>query len=54
MEGWLSPWYQKCRSSSRPSTNSAAAYTCPMHPEVVQERPGECPKGCMALERRKQ
>jgi Cu+-exporting ATPase len=25
-------------------------YTCPMHPEVVQEKPGSCPKCGMALE----
>jgi P-type Cu+ transporter len=25
-------------------------YTCPMHPEVVQDRPGACPKCGMALE----
>ena len=27
-----------------------AAYTCPMHPEVRQEKPGDCPKCGMALE----
>src|SRR5437762_4667240 len=27
-----------------------AKYTCPMHPEVVQEGPGACPKCGMALE----
>lgn len=26
-------------------------YTCPMHPEVVQDKPGSCPKCGMALER---
>ncbi|MDD4464971.1 MAG: YHS domain-containing protein, partial [Desulfobacterales bacterium] len=26
------------------------AYTCPMHPEVVQDHPGACPKCGMALE----
>src|SRR5205823_552773 len=25
-------------------------YTCPMHPEVVSDRPGACPKCGMALE----
>src|SRR5699024_6442800 len=25
-------------------------YTCPMHPEVIQEGPGDCPKCGMALE----
>jgi Cu+-exporting ATPase len=27
-------------------------YTCPMHPEIVQDRPGTCPKCGMALEPR--
>lgn len=31
---------------------SAAEYTCPMHPEVVSDRPGSCPKCGMALEPR--
>ncbi|MDE3110969.1 MAG: YHS domain-containing protein, partial [Acidobacteriota bacterium] len=29
---------------------SATQYTCPMHPEVVQQKPGNCPKCGMALE----
>jgi Cu+-exporting ATPase len=28
----------------------AAVYTCPMHPEIRQENPGDCPKCGMALE----
>ena len=28
-------------------------YTCPMHPEVVQDKPGKCPKCGMALEEKK-
>lgn len=32
-----------------PSTESGA-FTCPMHPEVTQNRPGNCPKCGMALE----
>jgi Cu+-exporting ATPase len=31
---------------------AAAEYTCPMHPEVVSDRPGACPKCGMALEPR--
>ncbi|MBU3937578.1 MAG: YHS domain-containing protein, partial [Proteobacteria bacterium] len=28
----------------------AGKYTCPMHPEVVQDKPGACPKCGMTLE----
>jgi len=33
--------------------DAAAVYTCPMHPEVVQNEPGKCPKCGMNLELRK-
>jgi len=29
---------------------AGAAYTCPMHPEILQDKPGSCPKCGMALE----
>ena len=29
---------------------AGAQYTCPMHPEIVQDGPGDCPKCGMALE----
>jgi len=29
---------------------SGSIYTCPMHPEIRQEKPGDCPKCGMALE----
>ena len=45
-----------CQKSDTPATNAAmpsanqmAQYTCPMHPEVVQDKPGTCPKCGMAL-----
>ena len=39
----------KKNHSKSPSTMPAASssmmmYTCPMHPEVVQDTPGKCPK----------
>src|SRR3990172_9317917 len=38
---------------SAPANTAAAAggtrYTCPMHPEIVQDAPGSCPKCGMAL-----
>ncbi len=30
--------------------SSSGKYTCPMHPEIIQENPGDCPKCGMALE----
>jgi len=34
------------------NTNDANTYTCPMHPEVIQNHPGSCSKCGMALEPR--
>ncbi len=31
-------------------SHKANSYTCPMHPEIVQDKPGSCPKCGMALE----
>src|SRR4051812_22335824 len=36
-------------SDGRGSVYGAAAYTCPMHPEVVSEEPGRCPSCGMKL-----
>lgn len=33
-----------------PAASAGASYTCPMHPEIRQDRPGACPKCGMALE----
>jgi Cu+-exporting ATPase len=33
-----------------PQPNTGRAWTCPMHPEVVSDHPGSCPKCGMALE----
>ncbi|MBW8078527.1 MAG: YHS domain-containing protein, partial [Gallionella sp.] len=35
-----------------PVEQPGAIYTCPMHPEVVRDAPGSCPKCGMALEAR--
>ncbi len=54
--GGIAPAGQSQRPSQKmaPTTAGTAAtgirYTCPMHPEVVQEGPGSCPKCGMALE----
>ncbi|MCG7977349.1 MAG: heavy metal translocating P-type ATPase [Candidatus Thiodiazotropha endolucinida] len=34
------------------SPSGGALYTCPMHPEIIQDHPGNCPKCGMALEAR--
>ena len=46
---------QEFLSTAAPATPKAtphgkAIYTCPMHPEVQQDHPGDCPKCGMALE----
>ncbi|MDP2344004.1 MAG: copper-translocating P-type ATPase [Deltaproteobacteria bacterium] len=35
-----------------PTTPASAIWTCPMHPEIVRDAPGSCPKCGMALEPR--
>jgi Cu+-exporting ATPase len=46
--------YLKQDTAPTPSSTATAkgTYTCPMHPEVVQDHPGTCPKCGMALEPR--
>ena len=38
--------------SLRPAQPAAVSYTCPMHPDVVSDKPGKCPKCGMELQRR--
>jgi Cu+-exporting ATPase len=33
-----------------PPSSAAASYTCPMHPEIIRDKPGSCPICGMALE----
>src|SRR5262249_29958335 len=40
------------KKSPAPPAPPGAVYTCPMHPEVVSDHPGTCPKCGMALEPR--
>jgi Cu+-exporting ATPase len=37
-------------SESKQNISEAAIYTCPMHPEIRQPKPGNCPKCGMTLE----
>ena len=45
---YLAP--QPAAPAPSPAAPSAAIYTCPMHPEIRRDRPGNCPICGMALE----
>ena len=34
---------------TKKAISAKAQYTCPMHPEVISDRPGKCPKCGMTL-----
>ena len=38
-----------CGKTEANSTGASVKYTCPMHPEVVQDKAGDCPKCGMKL-----
>jgi len=40
-------------TSCNKSESAASKYTCPMHPEVVADKPGNCSKCNMALVEKK-
>jgi Cu+-exporting ATPase len=42
--------FQRTKQIDLPSVEIGAAYTCPMHPEVLRDAPGTCPICGMALE----
>ena len=42
---------QKVFHRDSSTTGMSAVYSCPMHPEVQQKGPGNCPKCGMALKR---
>ncbi len=46
------PWFYASGNAARKSAVAAPGtqYTCPMHPEIVQDEPGACPLCGMALE----
>ncbi|AFD07571.1 efflux RND transporter periplasmic adaptor subunit [Solitalea canadensis] len=41
-----------CNSKKSTVSEAAAVYTCPMHPQVVQDHPGTCPMCGMDLEKK--
>src|SRR5436190_1067507 len=41
--------YAKPLAAASPPARAGVKYTCPMHPEIVQDRSGSCPKCGMAL-----
>ncbi|WP_276513521.1 heavy metal translocating P-type ATPase [Burkholderia multivorans] len=45
-----SKYAEPSTSESLPSTPDGTIYTCPMHPEIRQDHPGQCPKCGMTLE----
>ena len=42
-----------CKNSDKENSEQARQYTCSMHPEVVQDKPGNCPKCGMKLVEKK-
>jgi ABC-type oligopeptide transport system substrate-binding subunit len=42
-----------CTKSESTTSSDGKKYTCEMHPEVVQDKPGECPKCHMKLVEKK-
>jgi len=42
--------HDKSHDAAAPSLAKSGQWTCPMHPEVISDTPGDCPKCGMALE----
>lgn len=38
-----------CKKSAEPASPAAQKWTCSMHPEVITDKPGKCPKCGMDL-----
>uniref|UniRef100_UPI0035674371 heavy metal translocating P-type ATPase n=1 Tax=Desulfosarcina sp. TaxID=2027861 RepID=UPI0035674371 len=49
-DGYLSSEAESKRRASEAVSAKGAVYTCPMHPEIRQNGPGDCPRCGMALE----
>lgn len=44
---------QEQTTEHQQETSITVSYTCPMHPDVVSDKPGECPKCGMDLVEKK-
>ena len=49
-ESYFNEHYDTQDSKPSQESDSHRQYTCPMHPEVIEDEPGSCPKCGMALE----
>lgn len=45
----IAPETAKSAGDQRGAAQKAIVYTCPMHPEVISDKPGRCPKCGMKL-----
>lgn len=43
----------KPKSNNKSETTGKYVYTCPMHPEIITDKPGSCPKCGMTLVKKK-
>ena len=49
-ERYLNPSTSDAAPAVQPAEQAGKVYTCPMHPEIRQDHPGNCPKCGMTLE----
>ena len=45
----ISQGHQNSGGLSNQNTGATKTYTCSMHPEVISDKPGKCPKCGMGL-----
>src|SRR5690606_8317941 len=48
-----SPGHAPAKPGASGNVSDSGSYTCPMHPEIIRDKPGSCPLCGMALEPRK-
>lgn len=52
--GIFAQTHQQSTKTHKMKTSKSVKYTCTMHPEVVMNKPGKCPKCGMTLVKMKQ